>query len=141
LPKQTREGAVDSICSAITVGMNGNARIATLGPMLPAARIHQIGFGFEKAGLSDRQFQRPASVRLRLHGQIAPGCARRFDTARMSIDDFAPERCGAAEIRAKHRTPTLRGWRENLIPHFEVDTVSHEMEQAAARGGGHHWYK
>ena len=57
--KHARERAVDGVGGAVAVRVDGNAEVRPIGPMLPAARIDEVGLGLEITRLGERQFEAP----------------------------------------------------------------------------------
>ena len=53
-PKKSDPGTVDGIAAPGSVGVDGNASIGTIGPLLGALGIGQVGFVFEKADFVER---------------------------------------------------------------------------------------
>ena len=54
-PKKSDPGTVDGIAAPGSVGVDGNASIGTIGPLLGAVGIVQVGFVFEKADFGERE--------------------------------------------------------------------------------------
>jgi len=132
-PKKPGEGAINGVGGAGKIGMNTDADIRTIGPMLPAFRVEQIRLGFEEAGFNERQFDLPG-IAVLLHRHVAPGFAGENRAAGVRGDDFAPECCGAAEIGAEQSAPAVA---PAAVVERETDAVADETHEAFAGRGFH----
>ncbi|NBQ24740.1 MAG: hypothetical protein EBU26_10855, partial [Verrucomicrobia bacterium] len=54
-PKESDPGTVDGIATPGGVGVDGNASIGTIGPLLGAPGIGEVSLVFEEANLIERQ--------------------------------------------------------------------------------------
>src|SRR5579871_2077880 len=66
-----REGTIDCVARSITIRMNRDADVRAIRPMLPALRIDEIRFRFEKTSFGQREFELPAAVLLP-HREVMP---------------------------------------------------------------------
>ena len=136
--EQPRKCAVNRIGGARKVGVDGDAHVRTVGPMLPVFFVEQIGLGLEVADLGQGQFDFPA-VRSLLHRQIAPGRIGDDRLPGVRGNDFAPAGGGATQVGAKPGGPVF-GRRIFFIgADGEMDFVADKTQTAFAGGRGHDW--
>jgi hypothetical protein len=131
--EQARERAINGVGGAGEIGMDADAGVRALGPMLPAFWVEQIRLGFEEAGFGQWQFDLPG-VAIFLHRHVAPGGAGVDRTTGVGGDDFAPESGGATEIGAEQRPPAVA---PAAVTQRETHVVADKARQALA---GHRFH-
>ena len=69
--EKPREGAVNGVGGAGEIGVDGNAHVRAVRPVLPVFFVEQISLGLEAAGFGERQFNFPRAA-VFLHWHVAP---------------------------------------------------------------------
>ena len=106
-PKKSDPGTVDGIAAPGGVGVDGNACIGAIGPLLGALGIGQVGFVFEKADFVEREIQDP-TVGFPPHGEILPGEEGNGVLSRTALNDFLAQGRSPSQVGPQEGSTGVR---------------------------------
>src|SRR5262249_50220948 len=133
--EHAHKGAVNGVRGTISVRMNADAEVRSVGPVLAALRIDGIGLGLEAADFRQRKGKDTRALAAG-HGDVAPGRIREFQTAGVSMDDLAALGLAPAEVGAQPRLPPFRQ-RSATQTQTKGELVADEAHQTLAGPRSH----